>query len=340
MKPRTLALIAGGLIVLIALVALFSSGKRGKAADPANPASASSAESAGKPASTAKPALTVSTVQANSAQLPIKLAANGAIAAWQEASVGAESNGLRVLELRASVGDSVQRGQLLASFATETIQTDVALARAALAEAQANAKEAQVNAERTRAVVGSGALSAQQASQYLSQEISAKARVDSAQAQLDAQLLRLKQTQALAPDSGIISARNATLGAVVGAGTELFRLIRQGRLEWRAEVTAAELARIQPGMAVQVTAPGGFSRLGKVRMLAPTVDAATRSGLVYVDLLGPVPGAADAKGNVIGNASAAFKPGMYARGEFHLGNSVALTVPQTAVVVRDGFSYV
>ena len=340
MKPRKLNLLAGGLIVLIALVALFSSGKRGKAADPANPASASSAEGASKPASTAKPALTVSTVQAKSAQLPIKLAANGAIAAWQEASVGAESNGLRVLELRASVGDSVQRGQVLVSFATETVQADVALARAALAEAQANAKEAQVNAERTRAVAGSGALSAQQASQYLSQETSAKARVDSAQAQLDAQLLRLKQTQVLAPDSGIISARNATLGAVVGAGTELFKLIRQGRLEWRAEVTAAEMARIQPGMAVQVTAPGGFSRQGKVRMLAPTVDAATRSGLVYVDLLGPVPGAADAKGNGNGNASAAFKPGMYARGEFYLGNSVALTVPQTAVVVRDGFSYV
>ena len=333
MKPRKLALIAGGLIVLIALVALFSSGKRSKADDPAKPASTT--------ASTAKPALTVSTVQAKSAQLPIKLAANGAIAAWQEASVGAESNGLRVLELRANVGDSVQRGQVLATFATETIQADVALARAALAEAQANAKEAQANAERTRAVAGSGALSAQQASQYLSQEISAKARVDSAQAQLDAQLFRLKQTQVLAPDSGIISARNATLGAVVGAGTELFKLIRQGRLEWRAEVTAAELARIQPGMAVQVTAPGGFSRQGKVRMLAPTVDAATRSGLVYVDLLGPVPGAAaSAKGDVIGNASAAFKPGMYARGEFHLGNSVALTVPQTAVVVRDGFSYV
>lgn len=310
LKPLSLALVVAGAVALGGL-ALFA--PRSQAADEA------------KPAAPAKAALTVSTVQPQSARLGIQLAANGSVAAWQEASVGAESNGLRIAELRANVGDSVQRGQVLASFATETIQADVALARAALAEAQANAAEAQANAERARAVAGSGAVSAQQVGLYLSQEQSAKARVDSAKAQLDAQLLRQKQTQVLAPDSGIISARNATLGAVVGTGTELFKLIRQGRLEWRAEVTAAELNRIVPGTTVLVTAPGGAQRKGKVRMLAPTVDAASRNGLVYVDLPG---------------AAGTFKPGMYARGEFELGQSNALTVPQTAVVVRDGFSYV
>jgi RND family efflux transporter MFP subunit len=310
LKPLSLALVIAGAVALGAL-ALFS--PRSQAADET------------KPAAPAKAALTVSTIQPQSARLGIQLSANGSVAAWQEASVGAESNGLRIAELRAQVGDSVQRGQVLASFATETIQADVALARAALAEAQANAAEAQANAERARAVAGSGAVSAQQVGLYLSQEQSAKARVDSAKAQLDAQLLRQKQTQVLAPDSGIISARNATLGAVVGAGTELFKLIRQGRLEWRAEVTASELNRIVPGTTVLVTAPGGAQRKGKVRMLAPTVDAASRNGLVYVDLPG---------------AAGTFKPGMYARGEFELGQSSALTVPQTAVVVRDGFSYV
>jgi RND family efflux transporter MFP subunit len=181
-------------------------------------------------------------------------------------------------------------------------------------------------------VQGSGAVSAQQVNQYLTQEQTAKARADSAKAQLDTQLLRLKQTQVLAPDSGTISARSATVGAVVGAGTELFKLIRQGRLEWRAEVTSSELNRITAGTKVVVTAPGGAQRKGRVRVLAPTVDAATRNGLVYVDLEGAVDGSKGAAG--------AFKPGMFARGEFELGNSGALTVPQTAVVVRDGFSYV
>ena len=317
MKPLNIALLLASLTV-VAAISLFAT--RSQAADEA------------KPAAAAKAALTVSLVQAKSTQLPIKLAANGGVAAWQEASVGAESNGLRIAELKAGIGDVVQRGQVLATFATESIQADVALARAARAEAQANAADASANADRARAVQGSGAVSAQQVNQYLTQEQTAKARVDSAKAQLDAQLLRLKQTQVLAPDSGTISARNATVGAVVGAGTELFKLIRQGRLEWRAEVTSSELSRIAAGTNVVVTAPGGAKRKGKVRILAPTVDAATRNGLVYVDLVGAVEG--------VGNTAGAFKPGMFARGEFELGNSGALTVPQTAVVVRDGFSYV
>jgi len=114
------------------------------------------------------------------------------------------------------------------------------------------------------------------------------------------------------------------IGAVVPSGVELFRLIRQGRLEWRAEVAASELALIRPGQAVQVTAAGAAAVPGRVRMVAPTVDAATRNGLVYVDL--PQPGA--------------IKAGMFARGEFRTGSSSALTLPQGAVLLRDGFSYV
>jgi RND family efflux transporter MFP subunit len=276
--------------------------------------------------------LTVTLTQATAGVLPVKLAANGSVVAWQEAIVGAEVNGLRVQELKASIGDQVQRGQVLATFATEGVQADVALARAALLEATANATEAAANADRARAVQSSGALSAQQVGQYLTAELTAKARVASAQAQLDAQQLRLKNTQLLAPDAGIITSRTASVGAVLGAGQEMFRLIRQGRLEWRGEVTSAELGRLTAGTPVLVTAPGGALQKGRVRMVSPTVDAQTRSGLVYVDLLGAPAGAKPVPG--------AFKAGMFARGEFELGNTQALTVAQTAVVVRDGFSYV
>jgi RND family efflux transporter MFP subunit len=139
------------------------------------------------------------------------------------------------------------------------------------------------------------------------------------------QNVRLAQTQVRAPDAGVISARQATVGSVVGAGTELFRLIRQGRIEWRAEVTAAEIGRIQVGAPVEVKAASGQLLQGKVRMVAPSVDAQTRNALVYVDLPAQT-----------GSARA----GMYAQGEIALGQSQALTVPQAAVVVRDGFSYV
>jgi HlyD family secretion protein len=316
-KPLTLGLIAAGLIALTGLGLLAT---RSQAAD------------AEKPAAAAKAALTVSLVQARNGNLPIKLSANGSVAAWQEAIIGAEASGLRVAELHAAVGDNVRRGQMLASFGAETVQADVALARAALNEAQANAAEALANGDRARAVQGTGAISAQQVNQYLTQEQTAKARVESAKAQLDSQLLRLKQTQLLAPDSGIISSRTASVGSVVGAGAEMFRLIRQGRLEWRGEVTSSELPRISVGTHVTVTAPGGAQLKGRVRMLAPTVDVASRNGLVYVDLLDAVAGGKAAAG--------AFKPGMYAQGEFELGSSGGLTVPQSAVVVRDGFSYV
>jgi HlyD family secretion protein len=272
-----------------------------------------------------KPALTVTVIQPQSSMLPIKLSANGTVAAWQEASIGSEASGLRVQELHASVGDSVKRGQVLATFVADSVQADVALARAAVAEAQANAADATANADRARAVQGSGAISAQQVNQYLTQEQTAKARVESAKAQLDAQMLRLKHTQVLAPDSGIITSRTATVGSVVGAGVEMFKLIRQGRLEWRGEVTSAELGRISSGTPVLLTAPSGAQFKGRVRALAPTVDAASRNGMVYVDVQGQ---------------SSALKPGMFARGEFELGSSGALTVPQTAIVVRDGFSYV
>ena len=73
--------------------------------------------------------------------------------------------------------------------------------------------------------------------------------VAAAEARLASKRLQLTYATVVAPDAGVVSARTATLGAVASVGQELFRLIRGNRLEWRAEVTASELARIRPGMA-------------------------------------------------------------------------------------------
>ncbi len=208
-----------------------------------------------------RPALTVTTAKPEQSRLPLSLAANGNVAAWQEAVIGSES-------------------------------------------------------KRARALQSSGALSEQQITQYITAERTAAARVASAKATLAQQQLRLKHTKIVAPDAGLISARSATVGAVAGVGTEMFRMIRQGRLEWRAEVTAAELPRIKPGQKVVV------------RTVAPTVDAQSRVALVYVDLPPAL------------SADAPLKAGMFASGQFALGESAALTVPQQAVAVRDGFAYV
>lgn len=297
------------------------------------PLSWQQANAAGMPAapgaaSTTKPALTVTTVRPVRARLPITLRAEGNIAAWQEASVGVQANGLRLTGLHAGIGDVVRTGQLLASFDAAPVQADLALAQAQLQEAQAGVQEAAGNARRARALQDTGALSSQQIDQYLALEQTAQARVAAARAALDVQQLRLAQTRVLAPDSGVVSARSATLGAVVPAGSELFRLIRQGRLEWRAEVTAAELGRIKPGTAVVLGTAGATEVRGKVRLIAPTLNEQTRTALVYVDL------------PPMGRQATPLRPGMFARGTFELGASDALLVPQGALVLREGFSYV
>jgi RND family efflux transporter MFP subunit len=307
-------IIAAVVIVILAIVAiLFLSKESGKEKEVTAP----------------KPALTITSTKPSQEKLPIKLAANGTITAWQEAIIGSESNGLQLTEVRVNVGDTVRRGQVLATFSVATTRADVAQARAALMEAEANAADARNNAERARTLQSTGALSTQQINQYLTTEQTAKAKAEAAKATLQVQEVRLAQTQVLAPDDGVISSRSATVGAVVGAGTELFRMIRQGRLEWRAQVTSEELGRLAPGTMATIIAANGTEVKGKVRMIAPTVNTENREALVYVDLL---------KNDKAGVAPV--RAGMFANGAFELGTSAAITVPQQCVVIRDGFSYV
>ena len=270
-----------------------------------------------------KAALTVSTETVVARSLPLVLSANGTIAAWQEAIISSESEGLKLVDVKANVGDRVRKGQVLATFASDRGRAEVAQANASLAEAEANALEAAGNAEKARTLQSSGALSDQQINQYLTQAKTAQAKLQASRAALKVQQLRLTQTQLLAPDDGVISTRAATVGAVVGSGAELFKMIRGGRLEWRAEATSAEVARIKPGSKAALLAASGARVEGRVRMVAPTVDAATRTALVYVDL----------------PANAELKAGMYAKGDFALGASEGLTLQQQALVLRDGFTY-
>jgi HlyD family secretion protein len=270
-----------------------------------------------------KTALTVSTVKPMPSSMAVTIPATGSIAAWQEAVIGAEVNGLLLKDVMVNVGDMVKKGQVIARFSTSNIDADIAQASANLAEAKAALLEAASNATRARGIQNTGALSAQQIDQYLTAEASAKARVEAAQAGLNVQQVKLKQTTVYAPDSGIISARTATVGAVASAGQELFKLIRQGRLEWRAELTSADVNQLKVGMPATLTLPDGQSLQGKVRAFAPNVDAQTRNAIVYVDI--PNQGA---------------KAGMFARGQFTLSNSQAFTLPNSAIVMRDGFAYV
>jgi RND family efflux transporter MFP subunit len=145
-------------------------------------------------------------------------------------------------------------------------------------------------------------------------------------AKLSMEKLHKKQSRVLAPDDGVISARSANVGAVAQAGQELFRLVRQGRLEWRAEVGVNDVAAISNGAKVRLQVTSGKSVTGVVRSIGPGVDTHTRNVLVYVDL-------PDAAGQGL-------KPGMFLQGDIQIGSSKALVVPASSVVLRDGVANV
>lgn len=282
---------------------------------------------AGKPAPAAvaaktKAVLAVETLMPTQQNWPVMIKVNGAVAAWQEAKIGAEIGSLRIKQVLVDVGSRVKRGQDLAVLAEETVVAELHKQQASVDKSRANLAKAQADAARAREIQGSGALSSQKIDEYLIAEQTARADLALAQAELENQRIRLSQTHIVAPDDGVVSARSAGLGDVVAAGTELFRLVRQGRVEWRAEVNAQQLAQIRTGQAVELILPDGGSVTGTVRMTAPTVDDTTRNALVYVDI-----------------PNAAAKPGMYLQGSIAVGAQTALVVPQTALVLRDGRDY-
>jgi RND family efflux transporter MFP subunit len=238
------------------------------------------------------------------------LEASGAIAAWQEASIGAQVGGYRLVEVLVNVGDEVAKGQVLARF-------DPALLQADGARLKASNEQAKANEDRMLRLQKSGAVSDRDVLDIVTQEKTTTALLESNR-------LQLRYTEVRASDDGAISSRTATLGAVVPLGQELFRLIRQNRLEWRGELTAAQLAHVEAGQRVELTLPGGGEAIATVRQTAPSLDPQTRLGIVYAD---------------IASGSRA-RAGMYVDGRVVIGRSEALVVPTESVTIRDGRSYV
>ena len=216
---------------------------------------------------------------------------------------------------------------MLARIASDAVDSELAENRAAVAEAEATLAEARAINERARQLREKGFYSAQQGIQTQTAAETALARLNAAKARLQSAELRRSKASDRAPDDGIISARSATVGSLTQPGEELFRLIRGGRLEWRAEVTAGELARLQPGQPVRLESPNGVAVRGACAHRRADRRPADAQRLVYVDSASRMP-------------DHGLSAGMFTRGEFKLGQRPALTLPQSAVLLRDGFAYV
>jgi multidrug efflux pump subunit AcrA (membrane-fusion protein) len=214
------------------------------------------------PAAT-RPALTVRATTLQAERWLRSLSATGSIVPWQEAVISAQLQGLRIADVRVSIGDAVQQGDILVTLDN---------------------------------VAGGG---------------------DGA---------RVVQGRIVAPDSGVISAANATVGSLLQPGAELFRLIRKGRLEWRPDLTADELMLLRRGMAVKITVGEGRVITGTVRAISPTVNPQTRLGFALVSL-------PDSTGLVAG---------AFARGTFDIsgGKRPLMSLPQVAVMQRAGQAFV
>ena len=263
-----------------------------------------------QPAEPRPPSVTVVTVETGAITERVTL--NGTLVAKEDVMVSPQLDGLAITELLAEEGDRVQAGQVLArlshdildaTIAQNTAQLSranaaIAQARASIAESQATKTEADLALERTRNLVGNGNASREVFEQRTAAARIAAARADAnqnalhlaeadlalAQAQRDELLVRRARTDIRAPVAGIVSRRNARLGAVVGAaGDPLFRIIGNGAIELEADVPETQLAKLRPGQTAQVETTGG-ARPGHVRLVSPEVNRTTRLGRVRVAL--------------------------------------------------------
>ena len=306
-RGRVLAAVAVAVVLLAALILLL----RG-----ASTRGAPSVVSAAAQAVTAK---TLETVQVQRG-----VTANGTVYAWQEIVIGPEVGGYLVAAVNVDVGDRVRKGQALVQLSEDLLAAEVASKRANLEQAQASLENAAAAYRRAQSLSGSGALSQSDIDKLRSEELAARARVEVSKAELQGADLRLRHTRVTASDDGIISARSVNVGQVAQVGSEMLRLLRKGRVEWRAEIPESRMREIGIGQNVKLTTADGAQLEGKVRAIAPTVESSTRAGLVYVDI----------------PSNRGARPGMFARGEILLGQAAASMVSLSSIVTQDGYTYV
>ncbi|MEF0941341.1 efflux RND transporter periplasmic adaptor subunit [Rhizobium sp. BR 362] len=271
----------------------------------------------------AAPALTVSLTAPTQRDWPETVPASGWLKPWQEAIIASETSGLRITEVLVDVGSVVTKGQTLARLSQDSVLADLRKQEAAVVTAKAKLAKATADADRARQLRSSGALSAEKITEYFADEQTATASLRSEEAALDSEKIKLAKTTITAVDDGLITSRSADLGAVVSTGTELFRMVRQQRVEWQAEVSARYLPRISEGLSVAINGPDGQAIAGKVRLVGPSVSTDTSRAIVYVAL----------------PADVRPRTGLYVTGSIELQTTPALTVPETAIVFRDGISY-
>lgn len=316
------------------------------------------AENAAEPQAAKPPAITVAT--ATRREIAQTLVVTGTLMARDEILVGSQIDGLRLDEYLVEIGDHVEKGQVLARLDhdmldTQLVQNDSSIARAeaavaqvqaAIAEAEASQVDSAANLRRAETLIRTGNVTGEvlQTRQTAVRVAEARVRAQKenlrvaqsektlAEAQRKEVDLRLARAEVRAPAAGVVASRTARVGQIVGmAGEPLFRLTRDGQIELEAEVTETRLHSVEPGQSVRVEVAGFPEPVnGTVRLVAPTIDAKTRIGLIKIAL----------------PADKSLRPGLFARAEVETARREGIVTPPSAVlfgaagprvqVVKDG----
>lgn len=308
------------------------------------------AEEAAAPAPAAQQLPAIVVIKATEDKLTGKIVASGSIRPVNEVLVQPQVEGLSIRELKADVGDRVKEGDVLAVLNDDALllsksqltatrakaEAGVMQVKAQLAEAEASATEARRQADRARTLSGKGTISSAQADQLEAAAVGAEARVTSArqgigvsEAELkviDAQIadidLKLARTNVKAPVSGLISVRNARVGAIAsGAGQPLFTIEQDGALELVADVAESDILPMQNGQKAVIVLAGSRSQVtGTVRLVSPTIDPQTRLGTVHVAI----------------DDDAQARSGMYGSASIIIAEETGVALPLTAITTAEG----
>ncbi len=261
---------------------------------------------------------TVSISVASLQNLPRTVTASGTVSAWEEVPVGAETGGLTATGVFVDEGAWVRQGQPLVQLNNALLTAQLRQQQAAVQTAEANAARDQSALERAQELKERGFLSQASLDTALANQRASAANVAAALASLSETRTRLAQATIRAPVSGKVIRRSVTRGQIVGAGTELFRIVRDGRLELDAQVPETDLALVRAGQTAMISSDEVGEATGRVRIVTSEVDAASRLGTARISLSG-----------------GSFQPGMFARARIQVGDQPAVTVPTAAVLYRE-----
>lgn len=262
---------------------------------------------------------TVSIASVVSQSVPREINASGTISPWEEVVVGAETGGLTAVSVSAEEGQTVQAGQILVKLNDTLLSAQLRQQDASVASARASLAEAEAALNRARELQAKGYLSQASLDSSLARQQTASAQVAAAEAGRGETAARLAQTAIRAPVSGLISRRTVTKGQIVGTGAEVFRIVRDSRLELDAEVPETDLLLVKPGMPARIISDKVGETSGRVRIVTSEVNGQTRLGIARVSLSG----------------MGGFRPGMFARATIQAGDQPALTVPSASVLYRE-----